>query len=173
MSVLLETVQLLRKIQSEVNFLRSIEKKEKEKRRTFAPLPSLSICSLPEHQQFRSFYHSLPGSVVIISAGGEILDANEHFCQCLRLRRNQVLSNSLFAFAHSSTLLFLYTSISHLMTSTSSIFRAIHLFVHKGEMVPHVVSISSIKSERSIVFSVAFTPLIHLGSPICMCPTSE
>ena len=166
-------MQLLRKIQSEVNFLRSLEKKEKEKRRTFSPLASLSFRSLPEHQKFRSFYHSLPGSVVIISAGGEILDANEHFCNCLRLKRNQVVSNSLFAFVHSSTLLFLYTSISHLMTTNSSIFRAVHLFLYRGRMLPHVISISSIKSERSIVFSVAFTPLMHLGSPICVCPTAE
>lgn len=166
-------MHLIRKIQSEVNILRSIEKKEKEKRRTFSPHTCLSFCSLPEYRQFHSFYNSLPGSVVVISAGGEIFEANEQFCYSLRLKRDQVINNSLFVFVHPSTLLFLYTSISHLMTSNSSTFRAIHLFPYKGKMLPHVVSISSIKSERLVVFSVAFTPLIHLGSPICVCPTEE
>ena len=169
--MLIQAVQLLRKIQSEIDFLR-IQEKQRIKRRNQL-FPRISIPSTLEQQEFHTLFHSFPGSAVLISVEGTIMDANDEFRHSLHLSRHQVIGASLFTFAHLSNLLLLYSSFSLLLSGGSSMIRAVQLFPYKGLMTPHVVSVTLAKNKSGSLFLVMFTPLLHKEQVAALCGTVE
>lgn len=99
----------MEKLQSEVNILRKKEKEQKNRQKNLQKLRIL-IPKPPSYQQeYYSYIHNCGSSVVLITLGGTIVDANTSFCHEVNRDYSDVIGSSFFSFAHSSTLPSLYS----------------------------------------------------------------
>lgn len=99
----------MEKLQLEVTMLRKKEKEQKIRQKNNQKLKIL-IPKPPSYQQeYFSYIHNCGSSVILITIGGTIVDANTSFCHEVNRDYSEVIGSSFFSFAHSSTLPSLYS----------------------------------------------------------------